>query len=206
MTDNLRRLAWIGGLIAGVLLIVAGAAWIYIGVDARSEISDTISREQIVGTPDMNPEATREAVTAANLDIDIPSCDVAEEPISTGEEARCFAEYMRVHALEDTNGRTYAEMGRFLDANGEEVFSEEEAATDPATGEPVQNQARQLWVSQRALATGLELSYVGEQVSLFAIVTGALFAVVGIGLLVMLTIGGVLSPRRGGAGPPTPAA
>jgi hypothetical protein len=206
MRENLGRLAWIGGLAAGVLLIAAGAAWIYIGVDARGEISDTITREQIVGTPDMNPEATREAVAEAGLEIDIPSCDVAEEPISNGEEARCFSEYMRVHALEDTGGRTYAEMGRFLDENGEEVFSEEEAATDPETGQPVQNQARNLWVSQRALATGLELSYVGEQVSLFAIATGALFVVVGIGLLVMLTIGGMLAPHRGGTGPPTPAA
>jgi hypothetical protein len=206
MGENPRRLAWIGGLVAGVLLIVAGAAWIYIGVDARDEISDTIRREQIVGTPDMSPETTRQAVAEAGLEIDIPSCDVAEEPISTGEEARCFAEYMRVHALEDTDGRTYAEMGRFLDENGEEVETEEEAATDPETGQPVQNQTRQLWVSQRALATGLELSYVGEQVSLFAIATGALFVVVGIGLLVMLTIGGVLSPGRAGSKGPAPPA
>ena len=66
------------------------------------------------------------------------------------------------------------------------------AAKDPKTGAPVANPARETWVTQRALATGLELAFVGEQVSVFAIATGALFVVVGIGLLVMLLVGGVL--------------
>jgi hypothetical protein len=117
---------------------------------------------------------------------------VADEPITTGDEARCFAEYMRVHALEGTGGKTFSQMGRFLDAEGNEAFSEEDAAKDPKTGAPVSNPARELWVTQRALATGLELSFVGEQVSLFAIATGSLFVVIGIGLLVMLLVGGVL--------------
>ena len=82
-------------------------------------------------------------------------------------------------------------MGRFLDADGNEVFTEEEAAK-AANGRPVTNPARDLWVSQRALATGLELAYVGEQVSLFSIATGILFVVIGIGFLVMVIAGGIL--------------
>jgi hypothetical protein len=185
--SNLRKLFWAGGLVAGVLLIVAGALWIWQGVDGRDEVHDTISREQIVGTPDMRPEDVPEGLVE-----NPPTCDVADEAITTGDEARCFAEYMRVHALEGTGGRTFSEMGRFLDANGEETSSEEEAAKDPKTGAPVANPARETWVTQRALSTGLELAFVGERVSLFAIATGALFVVVGIGLLVMLLVGGVL--------------
>ena len=99
-------------------------------------------------------------------------------------------------------------MGRFLDADGNEVFTEEEAAKSP-NGRPVSNPARDLWVSQRALATGLELAYVGEQVSLFSIATGILFVVIGIGFLVMVFAGGILGnpfAKTEDAGPAPPAA
>ena len=200
-SDRLRRVAWIGGLIAGILLIVAGAAWIYIGADSRNEVHDTITREQITGSPDMSPEGIAPGIEAAGIEVDPPDCDVAEKLIDSGDRARCFAEYMRIHALEGTGGRTYSEMGRFLDPSGEEVNTEQEAAKGP-NGRPVPNPARELWVSERALATGLELAYVGEQVSLFSIATGILFVVIGIGLLVMLTVGGVLVGRRDEPGAP----
>ena len=193
--DRLRRMFWLGGMAAGVLLVVLGGIWIWQGASARSEVHDTISREQIVGTPDMSP-ATFEGEVEG---VEIPSCDVAEEEIDTGAEARCFADWMRVHALEGTGGRTFSQMGRYLDADGQETNDPAEAAKDPKSGQPVTNGARDLWVTQRALATGLELAFVGEQISLFSIATGIVFAIIGIGLLVMLTIGGVLSPRPGGA-------
>lgn len=194
---GLQKAAWVGGIIAGVLLIVLGAIWVWQGASARDEVQNTISREQIVGSPDMSP-ATFEGDPIEG--VALPSCDVADEPITTGTEARCFADWMRIHTLESTGGQTFAEMGRFLDAEGNEVSNESEAATDPKTGRPVTNPARDLWVTSRALATGLELAFVGEQVSLFSIATGTLFLVIGIGLIVMLTIGGVLTQRRA---PPT---
>jgi putative Mn2+ efflux pump MntP len=190
-----RKAFWAGGIAAGVLLIVLGAIWIWMGATARAEVRDTIEREQITGTPDMRPGGIETDVVE-----ELPTCDVAEQPINSGDRARCFAEYMRVHALQGTGGRTFSEMGRFLDEEGNEVFSAEEAATNPDTGRPVENPARQLWVSQRALATGLELAYVGEQVSLFSIATGALFIVIGIGFIVMLLVGGVLGRPFGSSG------
>lgn len=188
-----RKLLWGGGVLAGVLLIVLGAIWIYVGATARSEVHDTITQEQIVGSPDMSPEAILAGIQEAGIEdaVNVPDCDVADEPVTNGDEARCFAEYMRVHALESTGGRTYSEMGRFLDENGKEVFTEEDAAVGP-NGRPVSNPARDLWVSQRALATGLELAYVGEQVSLFSIATGILFVIIGIGFLVIVLAGGIL--------------
>lgn len=188
-----RKVLWAGGVIAGVLLIVIGAVWIYTGANARSEVHDTITQERIVGSPDMSPTTITAGITEAGIEgkVDVPDCDVADEPITNGDEARCFADYMRVHALESTGARTYSEMGRFLDAKGNEVSTEEEAAKGP-NGRPVSNPARDLWVSQRALATGLELAYVGEQVSLFSIATGILFVIIGIGFLVMTLAGGVL--------------
>jgi hypothetical protein len=190
-SENLRKIFWAGGLAAGALLIVLGAIWIWQGVDAHDEVQETISREQIVGTPDMSP-ATFEGEVAG---VQTPDCDVADEPIDTGTEAKCFADWMRIHALEGTGGKTFSQMGRFLDEEGNDVYSEAEAAKDPQTGQPVTNPARDTWVTQRALATGLELSFVGERVSLFSIATGALFVVIGIGLLIMLTVGGVLASK-----------
>jgi hypothetical protein len=188
-----RRILWAGGLAAGVLLVALGAVWVWMGATARGEVRDTIVQEQITGSPDMSPATFGESDVVEQ----VPDCDVAEKPIDSGERARCFAEWMRVHALQSTGGRTYSEMGRFLDDRGREVFTEEEAATNPETGRPVENPARQVWVSQRALATGLELAYVGERVSLFSIATGALFILIGVGFLVMLLAGNVLG-RPGG--------
>jgi hypothetical protein len=198
-----QRIFWWGGIAAGALLIVIGAIWIWQGAVARSEVHDTISREQIVGSPDMSP-ATFEGEAPAG--VDLPSCDVADQAVTTGAEARCFAEWMRIHSLEGTGGKTFSQMGRFLDDEGNDAFNEADAATDPKTGQPVSNPARELWVTQRALATGLELAFVGEQVSLFSIATGALFLVIGIGLIVMLTAGGVLSDRKGPGAEAAPAA
>ncbi len=198
---RMRKAFWIGGLAAGALLIILGGIWIWQGASARSEVHDTISREQIVGSPDMSP-ATFEGEVEG---VTIPTCDVADKEISSGADARCFADWMRVHALEGTGGKTFSEMGRFLDANGDDVFSEADAATDPQSGQPVTNPARDLWVTQRALATGLELAFVGEQISLFSLATGIVFLLIGIGLIVMLTIGGVLR-TRGDPAPETPTA
>lgn len=197
---GVQKAFWIGGILAGALLIVLGVIWIWQGASARSEVQDTISREQIVGSPDMSPDTFEGEVQG----IDIPSCDVADEPITDGTEARCFADWMRVHALEGTGGQTFAQMGRYLDSAGNDTNNEAEAAKDPKTDRPVTNPARDLWVTQRALATGLELAFVGEQISLFSIATGIVFLVIGIGLIVMLTVGGVLTqgPRSGTGAPP----
>ena len=42
-----KRFLEIGGLVAGVVLIVFGAAAIYMGVDGRSTVRDSIQQEQI---------------------------------------------------------------------------------------------------------------------------------------------------------------
>ena len=118
----MKRRKWfeIGGIAAGVVLILFGLGALALSVNGRSDVQSAIKQEQIVGTPDMTPDATKAAVEEAGLTgVSIPSCDVADEPIDTGAEAKCFADYMRIHALEATGGQTYAEMGRFLDENGE---------------------------------------------------------------------------------------
>jgi len=184
-----RRILEIGGLVAGVVLILFGAVALYLGIDARQTVGDEITRENIVGSPDMSPDAIRAAVEEAGLeDVEIPSCDVAEAEITTGDDARCFAQYMRIHALESSNGLTYAQMGRFVsasDPSNPAGTSDEEAALKDDDGRPVSNAARNTWVTETALSTALNVSYMASQIALFSIVVGIALILAGIGFVIL---------------------
>src|SRR5829696_10582841 len=102
-----RRIWAFGGFVAGAVLILFGAAALYLGATSYQLVHDELSQEKIVGGEDMSPEAIAAGAEEAGLeDVDLPDCDVVDEEIDTGEEARCFSEYMRVHALEATGGLT----------------------------------------------------------------------------------------------------
>ena len=131
-----RALEW-GGIAAGVVLIAFGIGSIVLSANGKSDVKSQLKAEKIVGSPDMSPEAiTAEAQKAGLQDVDVPSCTVANEPIDTGEEARCFASYMRIHALEASGGQTYAEMPRYATEDGEGTNDAEQAQKD-ANGNPV---------------------------------------------------------------------
>ena len=84
---------------------------------------------------------------------------MADKPINDGASAKCFASYMRIHALEATGGRTYSQMGQYLTADGKETSDKTQAATDPKTGQPTPNGARNVWVTETALGTALNTSF-----------------------------------------------
>jgi hypothetical protein len=174
-----RRMFEIGGWLAGGLLIVFGVFAIVLSVNARNEVHDKLAEQKITGTPDAGE------ITNGELQ--------PNEPVDTGAEAKAFADIMEFHALEATGGKRYAEMGRFLTASGEETNDENAAAKGPG-GRPVENAARNLWVTQTALATALNMSYMAEQLALFGIVVGVALLLTGIGFIV-LTYGGALRAR-----------
>jgi hypothetical protein len=184
----MSRVFSLGGIVASIILIAFGLGAIIIGAVGRSDVTQQIEQERITGSPDMSPDGIRAGIEEAGLDVEAPTCDVADEPIDSGSEAKCFAEYLRIHALESTGGRVYAEMGQFLTEAGEETSDPEEAATDPETGRPVPNAARNTWVTATALSTALNTSYFAQQVALFSIVMGIALLLTGIGFLV-LTLG-----------------
>jgi hypothetical protein len=168
-----RKLFEYGGIAASIMLIAFGIGSIGIGIAGVNEVRDNLARENIVGTPDSS----------------IPG-----QKVDTGSEAKAFAAVMREHTLEATEGQTYAEMGRFLDAKGNPTSDEEKAAKDPKTGQPVPNRLRDMWVTETALTTALNVSFFAERVAFFSIAMGAMLLLTGIGFLV-LTLGGAL--RRG---------
>jgi len=182
------KLLRLGGYAAGVILIIFGIGTIVIGISGRNTVEDELSQEKIVGSPDMSPEGIAPAIEEANLTVDVPDCDVAEEPINTGSEARCFAQYMRIHALESSGGLTYAEMGRFVSAANPDDpagTSDEAAAAKDESGRPVSNAARNLWVTETALATALNMSYMATGVAIFSIVVGIALILAGVGFLIL---------------------
>jgi hypothetical protein len=161
---RMSSLARKGGIAASIVLIALGIAALVIGVVGRDTVRQDLAREQIVGTPDSK----------------IPG-----QKVDTGGEAKDFAAVMRKHTLEATGGQTYAQMGRFLDDSGKATNDESAAAKDAKTGQPVENPARNIWISSTAFQTALNTAYFAESVATFVIVMGAALLLVGIGFLIL---------------------
>jgi hypothetical protein len=200
-----RKFFEYGGIAASIVLIAFGAGSIALGAWGINNVRDNLKLEQITGSPDMTPSAIKaEAQQAGLKDVSLPTCNVAGDSVNTGSEARCFASYMRIHALEGTGGFPYSQMGRFQAlpdapqsalAAGGGTDDEKYAATDPKTKQPVSNGQRNLWVTETALATALNTAYFAERVGVFGIVMGIALLLTGIGFLI-LTLGGALRRRE----------
>ena len=196
-SDWLRTLLEWGGFAAGAVLIAFGVVAIVMGFNGRSTVSDSLKQEQIVGTPDMTPALIVKEAKQAGLDvnaIDMPTVAVAGKVINSGPRARAFATYMRVHALEATGGYTYAQMGRFQAkpnapkaelAAGGGTDNPQWAVMDKATKQPVANAARNVWVTETALSTALNTSYMADRLGLFGIVVGVALLLTGIGFIIL---------------------
>jgi hypothetical protein len=196
----MRRLLEWGGVAAGAILIAFGVAAIFMGITGRSTVRDSIKQEQIVGSADMTPAAIASEAKQANLPdtIALPTCNVAGKDIGDGTTARCFAEYMRIHTLEATGGYTYSQMGRYkvkpdapasAIAKGGGTDSAAYALLDAKTNQPVANTARDLWVTETALTTALNTSYMAENLALFGMVVGVALLLSGIGFMILALFG-----------------
>jgi hypothetical protein len=184
------------GIIAGLVLVAFGVGAIVIGLNGRSEVSATIKQEQIVGSPDMKPDLIAVAAKEAGLDVALPTCDVAGKAITNGGDAKCFASYMRIHALEASGGQTYSQMARYASADGKGT-NDKAAAVKSDSGAPLDNPVRAVWVSETAFATALNVSYMAEQLALFGMVVGVALLLSGIGFIVLtLSLGGAIGRRE----------
>jgi hypothetical protein len=190
----MRKLFEIGGLVAAVVLIGFGVASVVMSVNGRATVRDSLKLEQITGTPDMTPALIKSEATKAGLtNVTLPTCSVADQTINTGARARCFASYMRIHALEASGGLPYSQMPRYATADGK--GTNDTTAALQVNGRPVDNGARNLWVTETALATALNTSYLAEQISLFGIVVGVALLLSGFGFGI-LALGGALRGRE----------
>jgi hypothetical protein len=87
----LTRWAWVGAVVFGFVLVGAGVFMMYEGRTAHNDVRDTLADERIISAED----------------ADIPLAE-----IDSAAEAKAQADIIRVHALEQSGGKTYAEMDR----------------------------------------------------------------------------------------------
>ena len=173
---NDRKLVRVGGYVSGGVLIAFGIIVIALGAWGIHFTRDHLQQEGIVFGPATDPAVAEHAEQWAG------------EPVETGSQALAFAEIMREHTLASTGGLTYAQMGRFqsaddpTDAAG--TNDEAEAAKDE-DGQPVSNGARDIWVTETALTTALNMGFMAEMLSVFSIVVGVALLLTGIGLVIL---------------------
>ena len=192
------RLLRIGGYISGGVLIAFGIAVIVLGIWGFAFTRDHIERENITFGSIEDPAVAEHAA------------DWAGEPVDTGRKALAQAEIMREHTLSNTGGLTYAEMGRFQSADDPgdpRGTNDPEAAAQDESGEPISNSARNIWVTETALATALDMGFMSEMLSIFSIVVGIALLLTGIGLVLLAyAVFGRLWPvAQTVAAPPKPA-
>jgi hypothetical protein len=188
---EMRKLFEIGGLVAAVVLIGFGVTAVVMGINGRNTVQNSLKLEQITGTPDMTPSAIAAEAKKAGLpaSIKLPTSSVAGVAINTGARARVFAQYMRIHTLEATGGVPYSLMPRYATADGKGTNDPTKALQ--SNGKPVDNAARNIWVTETALTTALNTSYMASQLALFGIVVGFALLLTGVGFAI-LAIGGAL--------------
>ena len=188
----MKRVLQYGGIVAGVVLVIFGAAAIYMGASGLSTVNSGLKAEKIVGTPDMTPTAILAEAKSAHVPASsytVPSCSVANQAINNGDRARCFGEYMRIHTMEATGGLTYSQMPRYATADGKGTNDATKALQ--VNGQPQDNAARNIWVTETALTTALNSSFMAQQLSYFGIVVGVALLLSGVGF-VILALGGPL--------------
>jgi hypothetical protein len=191
------RFLRIGGYISGGVLIALGIVVIILGAWGFSFTRDHIEREGITFGPATDPAVQKHAEQWAG------------EPVDTGRKALAMAEIMREHTLAGTGGLTYAEMGRYQSAanpDDPKGTNDEAQAAKDESGQPVSNGARNIWVTETALATSLDMGFMSEMLSIFSIIVGIALLLTGIGLVILaLAVFGRWRPVAQPAAAPTPA-
>jgi hypothetical protein len=171
-----KKIWEIGGFLAGAVLVLFGVVAVFMGVNGYSTVRDSIKQEQITFGSADDPAVAKYANQWAG------------EQVTNGDQARAFAKIMRMHTLEATGGLTYAQMGRYQSAakpTDQAGTNDEKAAAKDATGQPIANHARDIWVTETALTTALNTAYMAERLAIFGLVVGVALLLTGIGLIIL---------------------
>lgn len=163
-------------MVIGAVFLVGGGYTTLRGFDARDEVRDELIAQNIT-TPE---------------DASIPNARV--DDVAT---ARSMANIIEEHALDSTGGLTYAEMGRFMTADGDPAgTSDESEAVIGADGRPVANPLRNVAFQASALRTSLFSSVMALEVGNLVIGLGALLAALGVAVGgVGVALAGLALPR-----------
>jgi hypothetical protein len=146
--------------LAGAVVTVAGLGVAGVGLWARRDVERALARERI-------------APIGSEVDGAV---------VSSGAEARSLAEFIRESTLQSTGGRTYAEVGAYLDEKGSPTADAARAATDSRTGGPIENPDHALWIESTTLQTALMQAYLGFRLAELTVGLGGSLALAGVGI------------------------
>jgi hypothetical protein len=146
-------------VLIGLGFLVGGSYTVVRGVDARSAVRAELARQDITTTPDAR----------------IPNVKVTD-----ANTAQVMADVIQTHIDEITGGRSYAELGRYLTADGKGDTSDENLAMKDKDGNPVNNPVRDLALTADTLRTGLYTSIMALNMADLVIGLGAAIVVIGL--------------------------
>ena len=187
----MRRWLQYGGFAAGVVLIVFGVVAIAMGANGRSTVRDNLRQEQIVGSPDMTPAAIKaEAAKAAGS----RTCRSrpAASPAWPIDQRRPGALLRQLHAHPRARGERRARPTARCRATPRPTARARTTPPRPRRAAPVSRsttRARNVWISETALSTALNVSYMADQLALFGVVVGIALLLSGIGFIVLAAFG-----------------
>lgn len=146
-------------VLVGLAFLVGGSYTVVKGVDAKSAVRAELVRQDITTTPD-----------AA-----IPNVKVTD-----ASTAQAMADVIQKHVNEITGGRSYAELGRYLTADGKGDTSDESLAMMDKDGNPVANPVRDVALTASTLRTGLYTSVMAFNIADLVIGLGLAIVVIGL--------------------------
>jgi hypothetical protein len=145
-------------VVIGLAFLVGGTYTVVRGFDAKSQVRAELVRQDITTTPDAS----------------IPNVKVTDV-----RTAQAMADVIQKHSNEITGGRSYAELGRYLSADGKGDTSDETLALKDQAGNPVPNPIRDVALTASTLRTGLYTSIMAFNVADLVIGLGLAIAVMG---------------------------
>jgi hypothetical protein len=146
-------------VVIGLAFLVGGAYTVVKGVDAKADVRAELVRQDITTTPDAS----------------IPNAKVTD-----AATAQSMADVIQKHTNEITGGRSYAELGRYLTADGKSDTSDESLAMKDKDGNPVENPVRDVALTATTLRTGLYTSVMALNIADLVIGLGLAIAVIGL--------------------------
>lgn len=102
--------------------------------------------------------------------------------VASAASARALAETIREQTLEATGGKTYAETGPYLAADGSATGDASQALLDESTGQPVENPDVDLWIQSTTLQTALMQAYLAFRLSDLMLGLGGALVLAGTGI------------------------
>ena len=153
-------------------MIAFGIGVTVLAINGHNTVTTELKQQKITGTPDMPPSAIQaEGAKAGRKNVSYRTCTVAGHSVDTGSEARCFAKYMDIHALEATGGFTYSEIGQYQArpdapksqlAPGGGTSSTDWAVPDPKPNQPAPNGATEPMGSRDGALDGAQHELHGD--------------------------------------------